>query len=122
MTVPTTASALEHWLALGGADFDERAAAVIADLGLPDDLLHRGAAALCGGQKARLALAAVLLAQPDLLLLDEPTNDLDDDGLRRLEERVLADAGRDRRRVARPGVPRRGGRHRAWRSTSSPAR
>jgi ATPase subunit of ABC transporter with duplicated ATPase domains len=82
-------AALEHWLALGGADFDERAAAVIADLGLPDDLLHRGAAALSGGQKARLALAAVLLAQPDLLLLDEPTNDLDDDGLRRLEERVL---------------------------------
>jgi ATPase subunit of ABC transporter with duplicated ATPase domains len=84
------AAALEHWLALGGADFDERAPEVIADLGLPDDLLHRGAAALSGGQKARLALAAVLLAQPDLLLLDEPTNDLDDDGLRRLEERVLA--------------------------------
>jgi ATPase subunit of ABC transporter with duplicated ATPase domains len=83
-------AALEHWLALGGADFDERAATVIADLGLPDDLLHRGAGALSGGQKARLALAAVLLAQPDLLLLDEPTNDLDDDGLRRLEERVLA--------------------------------
>jgi ATPase subunit of ABC transporter with duplicated ATPase domains len=82
-------AALDDWLALGGADFDERAAAVIADLGLPDDLLHRGATALSGGQKARLALAAVLLAQPDLLLLDEPTNDLDDDGLRRLEERVL---------------------------------
>ncbi|GIJ59939.1 ABC-F family ATP-binding cassette domain-containing protein [Virgisporangium aurantiacum] len=83
-------AALDDWLALGGADFDERAATVIADLGLPDDLLHRGAAALSGGQKARLALAAVLLAQPDLLLLDEPTNDLDDDGLGRLEERVLA--------------------------------
>jgi ATPase subunit of ABC transporter with duplicated ATPase domains len=87
---PDYAAALEQWLALGGADFDERAAAVIADLGLPEDLLHRGARALSGGQKARLALAAVLLAQPDLLLLDEPTNDLDDDGLRRLEERVLA--------------------------------
>jgi ATPase subunit of ABC transporter with duplicated ATPase domains len=87
---PDYAATLEHWLALGGADFDERAATVIADLGLPDDLLHHGAAALSGGQKARLALAAVLLAQPDLLLLDEPTNDLDDDGLRRLEERVLA--------------------------------
>jgi ATPase subunit of ABC transporter with duplicated ATPase domains len=82
-------AALDDWLALGGADFDERAAAVITDLGLPDDLLHRGATALSGGQKARLALAVVLLAQPDLLLLDEPTNDLDDDGLRRLEERVL---------------------------------
>jgi ATPase subunit of ABC transporter with duplicated ATPase domains len=87
---PDYAAALDGWLALGGADFDERAAAVIADLGLPEDLLHRGARALSGGQQARLALAAVLLAQPDLLLLDEPTNDLDDDGLRRLEDRVLA--------------------------------
>jgi ATPase subunit of ABC transporter with duplicated ATPase domains len=83
-------AALDDWLALGGADFDERAGAVIGDLGLPDDLLHRGATALSGGQKARLALAVVLLAQPDLLLLDEPTNDLDDDGLQRLEQRVLA--------------------------------
>jgi ATPase subunit of ABC transporter with duplicated ATPase domains len=89
-TGPDYAAALEKWLALGGADFDERAAAVIADLGLPENLLHQGAQALSGGQKARLALAAVLLAQPDLLLLDEPTNDLDDDGLRRLQERVLA--------------------------------
>ena len=40
---PTTPRPSTHWLALGGADFDERAAAVIADLGLPDDLLHRGA-------------------------------------------------------------------------------
>jgi ATPase subunit of ABC transporter with duplicated ATPase domains len=78
-------AALQRWLALGSADLPERAAQVSADLGLSAGLLDHGAAQLSGGQQARLALAAVLLAQPDILLLDEPTNDLDDAGLDRLE-------------------------------------
>ena len=77
--------ALQRWLALGGADLPERMAQVTAELGLADNLLGRNAAELSGGQKARLGLAAVLLAQPDILLLDEPTNDLDDAGLALLE-------------------------------------
>jgi ATPase subunit of ABC transporter with duplicated ATPase domains len=81
--------ALETWLALGGADLAERAAVLTTALGLPDDLLARGATALSGGQRARLQLAAVLLSQADVLLLDEPTNDLDTDGLARLEDFVL---------------------------------
>jgi ATPase subunit of ABC transporter with duplicated ATPase domains len=77
--------ALQRWLALGGADLPERTAQVIAELGLGDNLLDRNVAELSGGQKARLGLAAVLLAQPEILLLDEPTNDLDDAGLALLE-------------------------------------
>ncbi|HYK29145.1 MAG TPA: ABC-F family ATP-binding cassette domain-containing protein [Streptosporangiaceae bacterium] len=77
--------ALQRWLALGGADLPERMAEVTAELGLADRLLDRNAAELSGGQKARLGLAAVLLAQPDVLLLDEPTNNLDDAGLALLE-------------------------------------
>jgi ATPase subunit of ABC transporter with duplicated ATPase domains len=78
-------AALQRWLGLGAADLPERMAEVTARLGLADTILDRNAAELSGGQKARLGLAAVLLAQPDILLLDEPTNDLDDDGLALLE-------------------------------------
>ena len=78
------ADALERWLALGGADLEERAAAVAADLGLSVDL-DLAMTALSGGQAARVGLAALLLSRYDLFLLDEPTNDLDHDGLERLE-------------------------------------
>jgi ATPase subunit of ABC transporter with duplicated ATPase domains len=81
-------AALQRWLALGGPDLPERMTQVTAQLRLGDTLLDRNVAELSGGQKARLGLAAVLLAQPDILLLDEPTNDLDDAGLALLEMRL----------------------------------
>jgi ATPase subunit of ABC transporter with duplicated ATPase domains len=81
-------AALQRWLGLGGADLPERLAAVVADLGLEENLQDGNASELSGGQQARLGLAAILLAQPDILLLDEPTNDLDDAGLALLESRL----------------------------------
>ncbi len=83
--------ALERWLALGGADLDQRAQEVAAELGLAESLpngLDTPMTGLSGGQAARAGLASVLLSRFDILLLDEPTNDLDLDGLARLEEFV----------------------------------
>ncbi|SER44122.1 ABC-F family ATP-binding cassette domain-containing protein [Actinokineospora terrae] len=76
--------ALERWLALGGADFDERAAVAVAEIGLGVGL-DQEMVSLSGGQAARAGLASLLLSRYDIFLLDEPTNDLDLDGLARLE-------------------------------------
>ena len=81
------AVALDHWLASGAPDLDDRIPAMLAELGLdvgPDAPMT----SLSGGQAARAALAALLLSRFDIVLLDEPTNDLDLAGLERLEEFV----------------------------------
>ena len=80
------ALALEQYLALGAADLDTRAPAVLNEVGLDPGRMDDPVGALSGGQLARLALASVLLAQFDVLLLDEPTNDLDLAGLALLED------------------------------------
>ncbi|WNV82812.1 ABC-F family ATP-binding cassette domain-containing protein [Umezawaea sp. Da 62-37] len=79
--------ALEHWLALGGADLEERSVEIVADLGLTVSL-DQPMTALSGGQAARAGMASLLLSRYDIFLLDEPTNDLDLDGLERLERFV----------------------------------
>ncbi|MGN7782318.1 ribosomal protection-like ABC-F family protein [Mycolicibacterium sp. 22603] len=81
-------TALDHWLATGAADVEERLPVVLADLKLdvePDSALMTD---LSGGQAARVGLAALMLSRFDIVLLDEPTNDLDLDGLERLEQFV----------------------------------
>ncbi|HYR10865.1 MAG TPA: ABC-F family ATP-binding cassette domain-containing protein [Longimicrobium sp.] len=66
-------------LDLIGGDWDlrERAEAVLARLGLSHLALDRPVLNVSGGEATRVALAGVLLAEPDYLLLDEPTNNLD---------------------------------------------
>ena len=83
--VDAYSEALDRFLALGGDDFDARAATVCAELGLPADRLDVAVSELSGGQGARAGLAAIVLSRFDVFLLDEPTNDLDFAGLDRLE-------------------------------------
>jgi len=65
-----------------------RAEAVLAGLGLVDVDPAKPVRELSGGQKTRLGLATLLLAEPDVLLLDEPTNHLDVEALEWLENFV----------------------------------
>ena len=78
------AIALDRLVALGAHDFEPRAKATCAELGLRVDLT-RSPEGLSGGERARVALASILLSRFDVLLLDEPTNDLDFEGLMCLE-------------------------------------
>ncbi len=61
----------------GGYDLESRAEAILGGLGLAKDRLGEPVEAFSGGWKMRIALARILLLDPDLLLMDEPTNHLD---------------------------------------------
>lgn len=73
----------------GGYAREHTAEATLNGLGLPAALWDVPVERLSGGQRVRLALCRLLLAEPDLLLCDEPTNHLDADAVEWLEARLL---------------------------------
>ena len=62
---------------LGGYDLDARAAEIITGLGIMPSDHGRDTSTFSGGWKMRIALAKILILNPDVLLMDEPTNHLD---------------------------------------------
>ncbi len=70
----------------GGWDLDSRVEQAMDALRCPPP--DADVRVLSGGERRRVALCALLLAQPDLLLLDEPTNHLDAESVQWLEQHL----------------------------------
>ena len=77
----------------GGYALEARAREVLHGLGFDKERIDGDVGALSGGWKMRVAMARVLLGNPDVLLMDEPTNHLDIESIIWLEEVLTARTG-----------------------------
>ena len=73
---------------VGGYEYHARAASTLSSLGFAPEDWKRPVGSFSGGEQSRIALARLLLEEPDLILLDEPTNHLDLQAIEWLESFV----------------------------------
>jgi len=76
----------ENFVEINGYGYKSDIRGVLTGLGFTEEEFAKEVNLLSGGQKARVALAKLLLKDPDLLLLDEPTNHLDIEAINWLEK------------------------------------
>lgn len=77
----------------GGYTYKSEMIGILNSMAFDESFYNKKISSLSGGERTRLALAALLLEKPDILLLDEPTNHLDIGTLKWLEQYLEAYCG-----------------------------
>ncbi len=82
-----------HFEREGGYTYKSEMVGILNSMAFDESFYNKKISSLSGGERTRLALAALLLEKPDILFLDEPTNHLDIGTLKWLEQYLEAYRG-----------------------------